>query len=106
MNQDAGGVLKKQGKGWGEPRWRECVFGPVGVRLCRGSRMVFILLFYPCVEVENYSLVLRQFWRLTEVPPDLDTDTLSASASESESESGSYLYLKDFLPYLLISLSD
>ena len=59
-----------------------------------------VLLYSPCVEVENSSLVIRQFWRLTEVPPDLDTDTLSGS------ESGPCLYLKDFLPYLLISLSD
>ena len=50
--------------------------------------------------VENSYLVLRKFLLLTKVPCDLDTDTLSGS------ESGSCLYLKDFLPYLLISLSD
>ena len=60
----------------------------------------WVLLYPSYVEVENSSLVLRQFWRLTEVPPDLDTDTLSGS------ESGFCHYLKDFLPYLLTSLSD
>jgi hypothetical protein len=42
-----------------------------------------VLLYPSYVEVENSSLVLRQFWRLTEVPPDLDTDTLSGSGSGS-----------------------
>jgi hypothetical protein len=58
MNQDAGGVLEKLGKGWVGPRWRGCALGSVGVRLCRGSRMVSVLLYSPCVEVENSSLVL------------------------------------------------
>ena len=53
--------------------------------LCRGIRIVFALLYPSYVEVENSSLVPRQFWRLTEVPPDLDTDTLSGSGSESGS---------------------
>ena len=60
--------------------------------LSRGIRIVFALLYPSCVEVENSSLVLRQFWRLTEVPPDLDTDTLSGS----ESESGSFCLLEGF----------
>ena len=60
----------------------------------------WVLLYPSYVEVENSSLVLRQFWWLTEVPPDLDTDTLSGS------ESGPCHYLKDFLHPLVASLSD
>ena len=58
--------------------------------LCRGIRIEFALASY--VEVENYSLVPRQFWRLTKVPPDLDTDTLSGSGLES----GSFCLLEGF----------
>ena len=90
MNQDSGGVFEKPGKGWAGPRWRGYALGSVRVLLYQGSRMVSRFLCPPCVEVENSSLVLCQFWWLTEVPPDLDIDTLSGS------ESGSYLYLKDF----------
>ena len=100
MNDYAGGVLEELEKGWVGPCWRGYALGSVGVPLYWGSRMVSGLLCPPCVEVENSSLVLRQFWWLTEVHHDLDTNTLSGS------ESGSCLYLKDFLPYLLISLSN
>ncbi|KAK4850263.1 hypothetical protein QYF36_005245 [Acer negundo] len=44
--------------------------------------------------VENSSLVLCRFWRLTEVPLNLNTDVLSGL------ELGFYLSLKDFLPCL------
>jgi hypothetical protein len=62
--------------------------------LCRGIRIMFALLYPSYVEVENSSLVPRQFWRLTEVPPDLDTGTLSGSGSGSES--GSFCLLEEF----------
>ena len=66
MNDDAGGVLEKLEKGWAGPRWRGYALGLVGVPLYWGSLMVSGLLCPPGVEVENSSLILRQFWWLTQ----------------------------------------
>ena len=57
------GLLETRVWGW-TPLKEVCMWVNRGP-LCRGIRLVFAPLYPSCVEVENSSLDLRQFWRLT-----------------------------------------